>query len=62
MQDNVATFSTAEARTVLEDGLGRSVDTVFDWMSEEPLAAASLGQVYRGKLLPEFGGKEVAVK
>ena len=26
------------------------------------VAAASLGQVYRGRLRPEFGGCEVAVK
>lgn len=62
LQDNVPTFSTVEARYVLEDGLGRSVDTIFDWLSEEPLAAASLGQVYRGKLRSEYGGAEVAVK
>ncbi len=47
---------------MLEEGLGRPVDTVFEWLSEEPLAAASLGQVYRGKLRPEHGGAEVAVK
>ena len=45
LQDNVPTFSTMEARVVLEDGLGRPVDTIFEWLSEEPLAAASLGQV-----------------
>lgn len=45
LQDNVRTFSTVEARFVLEEGLGRPVDTVFEWLSEEPLAAASLGQV-----------------
>ena len=46
LQDNVPTFSTMEARVVLEEGLGgRPVDTVFEWLSEEPIAAASLGQV-----------------
>jgi len=62
LQDNVATFSTSDARVVLEEGLGRSVDTIFEWLSEEPVAAASLGQVYRGQLLPEHGASEVAVK
>ena len=38
------------------------MDTVFEWLSAEPLAAASLGQVYRGKLREEWGGGEVAVK
>jgi len=46
LQDNVPTFSTMEARIVLEEGLdGRPVDAVFEWLSEEPIAAASLGQV-----------------
>ncbi|KAG1666030.1 hypothetical protein FOA52_006904 [Chlamydomonas sp. UWO 241] len=62
LQDNVQTFSTVEARDVLEEGLGRPVDTIFEWLSAEPLAAASLGQVYRGKLRAEYGGNEVAVK
>ncbi|KAG2484763.1 hypothetical protein HYH03_016417 [Edaphochlamys debaryana] len=62
LQDNVKTFSTMEAREVLEEGLGCPVDRVFEWLSAEPLAAASLGQVYRGKLRPEHGGTEVAVK
>ncbi|GFR50186.1 hypothetical protein Agub_g12356 [Astrephomene gubernaculifera] len=62
LQDNVRTFSTVEAREVLESGLGCSVDRVFEWLSAEPLAAASLGQVYRGKLRPEHGSVEVAVK
>ncbi|GLI67906.1 hypothetical protein VaNZ11_012232 [Volvox africanus] len=62
LQDNVRTFSTIEAREVLETGLGCSVDQVFEWLSAEPMAAASLGQVYRGKLRPEHGGVEVAVK
>ena len=62
LQDNVRTFSTVEAREVLEEGLGQPVDQVFEWLSEEPLAAASLGQVYRGKLRDDCGGLEVAVK
>ncbi|KAL6755745.1 eyespot assembly protein [Haematococcus lacustris] len=62
LQDKVATFSTVEARIVLEEGLGCPVDSVFEWLSEEPIAAASLGQVYRGMLRPEWGGCEVAVK
>ncbi|GFH08970.1 protein kinase domain-containing protein [Haematococcus lacustris] len=35
---------------------------VFAKLSEKPVAAASLGQVYRATLLPELGGTEVAVK
>lgn len=35
---------------------------VFSSLSREPLASASLGQVYKGRLRPEVGGAEVAVK
>ena len=35
---------------------------VFSSLSREPLASASLGQVYKGRLRPELGGAEVAVK
>ncbi len=45
LQADVPPFDTAEARAVLEDGLGRPVDAVFEWLSEEPIASASLGQV-----------------
>lgn len=47
---------------MLETGLGQPVDEIFEWLSEEPLAAASLGQVYRGRVREELGGQEVAVK
>lgn len=36
--------------------------SVFQSLSPEPVASASLGQVYRGRLRPELGGDEVAVK
>ncbi len=56
LQDNVRTFSTVEAREVLESGLGCSVDRVFEWLSAEPLAAASLGQVRACGSLQHEGG------
>lgn len=40
----------------------RPLDTVFSSVSEKPVAAASLGQVYRCTLQPELGGGDVAVK
>jgi hypothetical protein len=46
----------------MSKAFGRPVDEVFSQLSSKPVAAASLGQVYRGKLKPEFGGREVAVK
>ena len=36
--------------------------SVFQSLSPEPVASASLGQVYKGRLRPELGGDEVAVK
>lgn len=47
---------------MLEEGLNRPVDHVFEWLSAEPLAAASLGQVYKAKLKKQYGSGEVAVK
>jgi predicted unusual protein kinase regulating ubiquinone biosynthesis (AarF/ABC1/UbiB family) len=41
---------------------GRPADEVFSYISPRPVAAASLGQVYRAQLRPQFGEGEVAVK
>jgi hypothetical protein len=41
---------------------GRPVGEVFSFLSPAPVAAASLGQVYRATLCPELGGADVAVK
>lgn len=41
---------------------GRPVDEVFSSLSVEPVASASLGQVYKGRLRDMYGGGEVAVK
>ncbi|GIL59707.1 hypothetical protein Vafri_14435 [Volvox africanus] len=41
---------------------GRPVEAVFSQLSDRPVAAASLGQVYRGTLRLELGGEDVAVK
>ncbi len=65
LQDQVAPFSTKEAREILEEELGVPLDTVFSKFSSEPVAAASLGQVYRATLLQSSStntNTEVAVK
>lgn len=41
---------------------GRPTGEVFSSISPAPVAAASLGQVYRATLAPAYGGGEVAVK
>jgi len=62
LQDAVAPFGNAEAYAILESELGRPISELFDELSESPLASASMGQVYRGTLKAEYGGKRVAVK
>ena len=66
LQDQVPPFDDDQARAVIAVELGvESPDVVFSSLSSTPVAAASLGQVYRGTLRPEYGGGEaieVAVK
>ena len=49
-----------EAFKIMELEMGRPLEAVFSSISAEPIAAASLGQVYRAKL--RATGAEVAVK
>jgi len=62
LQDRIPPFPDADARAVIEGELGMAPEAVFASLSPTPVAAASLGQVYRGTLRPEYGGGEVAVK
>lgn len=59
LQDMVAPFRYDEAREVIEKELGKKIEDVFLSFDPEPIAAASIGQVHRAKLLE---GDEVAVK
>jgi len=59
LQDQVPPFSTAEAFAIIESELGRSLHECYPEIDSEPIAAASLGQVYRARLAT---GEEVAVK
>ena len=59
LQDQVPAFPTAEAYALIEAELGRSLHESFPEIDHEPVAAASLGQVYRARLT---SGEEVAVK
>ena len=50
LQDNVPPFSAAQGRAVIERELGIRLSDTFSEFSLEPIAAASIGQVYRGTL------------
>ncbi|MGI9105781.1 MAG: ABC1 kinase family protein [Pyrinomonadaceae bacterium] len=59
LQDQVPPFPTAEAYARIEAELGRSLQEAYAEIDAGPVAAASLGQVYRARL---HTGEEVAVK
>ena len=59
LQDQVPAYSTAEAFARIEAELGRPLHEAYPEIDNEPIAAASLGQVYRARLAT---GEEVAVK
>jgi predicted unusual protein kinase regulating ubiquinone biosynthesis (AarF/ABC1/UbiB family) len=59
LQDQVPAFSTAEAFSRIEEELGCSLHEAYAEIDNQPVASASLGQVYRARL---SSGEEVAVK
>ena len=59
LQDDVKAFPFEQARAVIEEDLGLTLEQAFTEFDPVPIAAASIGQVHRA-LLPN--GKEVAVK
>ncbi|MFN6468981.1 MAG: ABC1 kinase family protein [Nostoc sp. SerVER01] len=59
LQDQLPPFDSAIAYQIIETELARPIPESFSELSATPVAAASLGQVYRGRLIT---GEEVAVK
>lgn len=59
LQDEVPPFPNDRARAIVERELKARIDEIFESFDEQPVAAASLGQVYRARLRT---GQEVAVK
>ena len=60
LRDAAPTVSFKQMRKVIEDDLEEALDEIFSEFDEEPIAAASIGQVYRARLARD--GREVAVK
>jgi predicted unusual protein kinase regulating ubiquinone biosynthesis (AarF/ABC1/UbiB family) len=59
LRDAAPTVTFKDMRRVIEDELGDRLRDIFEDFDEHPVAAASIGQVYRARLLD---GREVAVK
>jgi predicted unusual protein kinase regulating ubiquinone biosynthesis (AarF/ABC1/UbiB family) len=59
LRDAAPSVRFEDMRKVIEDELGMPIPDVFEEFEEEPIAAASIGQVYRARL---EGGRQVAVK
>jgi predicted unusual protein kinase regulating ubiquinone biosynthesis (AarF/ABC1/UbiB family) len=58
LRDAAPTVAFKDMRKVIEQDLGQPLRRVFDEFDEQPIAAASIGQVYRAMV----DGREVAVK
>ncbi len=59
LQDQLPPFDNAVAFRFIEEELGLPPDEIYAELTEDPIAAASLGQVYKGRLKT---GEAVAVK
>jgi aarF domain-containing kinase len=60
LQDDVPTFSNELAFSIVEEELNLKFNDVFELIEKEPVAAASIGQVYKGRL--KSNGQTVAIK
>ena len=60
LQDDIKAFPTKQAKEIIEDELNCSIEELFTDFDSEPLAAASIAQVYSAKL--KKNGEEVVVK
>ncbi|KAJ7973980.1 ABC1 family protein [Quillaja saponaria] len=60
LQDRISPFSSEVAFNMIEQELGLPVEELFSEISPEPVAAASLGQVYQARLRQK--GQVIAIK
>ena len=58
--DKVPSFDTKIAMALVEEEYGCPVEDIFSELTPEPVAAASLGQVYKGRL--KSNGDQIALK
>ena len=59
LQDKIPSFPNEVAFRFIKEELGKRPEDIYAELSPQPIAAASLGQVYKGRLKT---GEEVAVK
>ncbi len=62
LQDEVPPLPFADIRAAVEASLGAPLDQFYESVDEEPLAAASIGQVHRAVLRHEDGPQKVVLK
>lgn len=62
LQDAVPPIPFSEIRDQVESSLGAPIGDIYEWVDEEPLAAASVAQVHRARLITEDGPVEVVIK
>lgn len=59
LQDNVAPFPSDQVEQIIQEELGARISKAFSHFDNDPIASASLGQVYRAQLRD---GRPVVVK
>jgi predicted unusual protein kinase regulating ubiquinone biosynthesis (AarF/ABC1/UbiB family) len=59
LQDQLPPFPSEQAFSIIEAEIKQDIYSIFSEISPQPIAAASLGQVYRARL---DNGEEVAIK
>lgn len=60
VQDHSLGFPPEISRRTIEEELGRPIDAIFSEFRDDPIAAASIGQVHAGRL--RKNGRRVAIK